>query len=416
MTTKKKKTTAPVVGYRPFAQAKAADLAGRLPVEHDWRLASSGVSVDAGPVRIRMEAAGTREERAAIAEAISRLPSLLAARERLDQEGPDGAGDGSANRPTHLLHVFLANDREHDARVAEMAQYAVDAALRGEGLGVGLEAITSEAVRARIVERAHADLAEQLREFVESLAEEAMGVLVAHRDWVSDLLNFAVGRVDWFDLAERWIRRKADAAALAIATAREGQEALRAERQAALEAGATLDDCVERGLTEGARPTFGKASVPASAISAAKGLNARSYVKALLAGGANADGGKYVGRIWDGEERIHFVGVDGSEVELDPRYDLANHSPSGLSWGYAGSGPAQASLAILAHRLGVAKRKKPAGIGDARSEAEVLYQAFKRRVLVGLDKSRGFELPVEEVDAYLRSLRAELQEREVRDA
>ena len=36
-------------------------------------------------------------------------------------------------------------------------------------------------------------------------------------------------------------------------------------------------------------------------------------------------------------------------AELDPRTDLANHSPSGLSWGYRGSGAAQTALAILAH-------------------------------------------------------------------
>jgi hypothetical protein len=33
---------------------------------------------------------------------------------------------------------------------------------------------------------------------------------------------------------------------------------------------------------------------------------------------------------------------------LNPRLDLWNHSPSGLNWGYNGSGPAQLSLALLA--------------------------------------------------------------------
>lgn len=35
-------------------------------------------------------------------------------------------------------------------------------------------------------------------------------------------------------------------------------------------------------------------------------------------------------------------------VELDPRFDLRNHSPTGFEWGYGGSGPAQLALAILA--------------------------------------------------------------------
>lgn len=33
---------------------------------------------------------------------------------------------------------------------------------------------------------------------------------------------------------------------------------------------------------------------------------------------------------------------------LSPRHDLRNHSPDGFAWGYAGSGPAQLALALLA--------------------------------------------------------------------
>lgn len=41
-----------------------------------------------------------------------------------------------------------------------------------------------------------------------------------------------------------------------------------------------------------------------------------------------------------------IVTVDGQP--LPPRLDLMNHSPDGFEWGYAGSGPAQLALAILA--------------------------------------------------------------------
>jgi hypothetical protein len=41
-----------------------------------------------------------------------------------------------------------------------------------------------------------------------------------------------------------------------------------------------------------------------------------------------------------------IVTVDGHR--LNPRFDLSNHSPTGFEWGYAGSGPAQLALAILA--------------------------------------------------------------------
>jgi hypothetical protein len=44
---------------------------------------------------------------------------------------------------------------------------------------------------------------------------------------------------------------------------------------------------------------------------------------------------------------------DGQKCQSLPlRLDLVNHSPSGFSWGYAGSGPAQLALALLADALG----------------------------------------------------------------
>lgn len=51
-----------------------------------------------------------------------------------------------------------------------------------------------------------------------------------------------------------------------------------------------------------------------------------------------------------GDDRIRAR--DPGVEELDPRTDLANHSPTGFSWGYGGSGPAQLALAILADSMG----------------------------------------------------------------
>lgn len=45
--------------------------------------------------------------------------------------------------------------------------------------------------------------------------------------------------------------------------------------------------------------------------------------------------------------------TEGKDVRaLDPRLDLANHSPTGFAWGYAGSGPAQLALALAADATG----------------------------------------------------------------
>ena len=65
--------------------------------------------------------------------------------------------------------------------------------------------------------------------------------------------------------------------------------------------------------------------------------------------------------------------LNGDDVHpLDPRLDLVNHSPTGLEWGYGGSGPAQLALALLCDALE----------DDAR--AQDLYQDFKYRWVAAL--------------------------------
>src|SRR6516225_7147325 len=80
--------------------------------------------------------------------------------------------------------------------------------------------------------------------------------------------------------------------------------------------------------------------------------------------------------------------VDGLPAgELPLRLDLWNHSPSGLEWSYAGSGPAQTALAILADATG----------NDRLAVA--LHQDFKFQ-FVGRFPDDGFALPAEEVQRW----------------
>ena len=69
-------------------------------------------------------------------------------------------------------------------------------------------------------------------------------------------------------------------------------------------------------------------------------------------------------------ERNRVVGPDGRR--LDPRTDLVNHSPTGLEWGYGGSGPAQLALALLADQYA-----DPVALDH--------YQDFKNDVVAPLD-------------------------------
>lgn len=73
--------------------------------------------------------------------------------------------------------------------------------------------------------------------------------------------------------------------------------------------------------------------------------------------------------------------------ELNPRLDLRNHSPTGLSWGYAGSGPAQCALAILADCVGDELALKH-------------YQRFKHEVVAGLGQE--FKLTEDQIRSWLK--------------
>jgi Family of unknown function (DUF6166) len=100
-----------------------------------------------------------------------------------------------------------------------------------------------------------------------------------------------------------------------------------------------------------------------------------------------------------GERELYEVIVEREgqqSYHLNPRLDLVNHSPIGVCWGYEGSGPAQCAVGILADYLGDDKR------------ALLLYQDFKREVIVRLDKDKGWELTdrqIEDALAYINARR-----------
>ncbi len=58
-----------------------------------------------------------------------------------------------------------------------------------------------------------------------------------------------------------------------------------------------------------------------------------------------------VGQILNGDERTVTVNGEKLDPEVGLRY--VNHSPTGFSWGYGGSGPNQLSFSILLHVLGL---------------------------------------------------------------
>lgn len=77
-------------------------------------------------------------------------------------------------------------------------------------------------------------------------------------------------------------------------------------------------------------------------------------------------------KTYRGHREGHATVVSVAGEPLDPRLDLWNHSPSGFEWGYAGSGPAQLALALLADCLG------------EDDKAVEWHQDFKAHVVAGL--------------------------------
>ncbi len=76
---------------------------------------------------------------------------------------------------------------------------------------------------------------------------------------------------------------------------------------------------------------------------------------------------------------------------LPLRLDLANHSPTGFEWGYAGSGPAQLALAILADVL------------DNAPLALSLHQKFKFEYIAKIprDDSGGWTIFAAEIREWV---------------
>lgn len=91
----------------------------------------------------------------------------------------------------------------------------------------------------------------------------------------------------------------------------------------------------------------------------------------------------YTGKTERFEERNVYV----NGQPLAPRLDLREHSPTGFDWGYAGSGPAQLALAILAEHAG-------------DEVALEQYCAFKQDMIAPIDADH-WVLTGEQIDRWM---------------
>ena len=93
-----------------------------------------------------------------------------------------------------------------------------------------------------------------------------------------------------------------------------------------------------------------------------------------------------------GEGGFITVLADGYALPLDPSLKLRNHSPTGFSHGYNGSGPAQLALALLLDALG-----DPA-------MALRNYQAFKEQIVAAWPQDQGWRITSEQVRRIVQRL------------
>src|SRR6202171_5784905 len=91
------------------------------------------------------------------------------------------------------------------------------------------------------------------------------------------------------------------------------------------------------------------------------------------------------------------VTVNGKPLNL--RHDIRNHSPTGFSWGYGGSGPAQLALALLADALG----------DDDR--AVRLHQAFKFKVVACWPEGERWWITADQIAAVVKAIKQEAGQR-----
>lgn len=135
-------------------------------------------------------------------------------------------------------------------------------------------------------------------------------------------------------------------------------------------------------------------------------------------------GAAFVGSLAPAGGHVVHVHEDGGSRPLE---HVVKHSPSGFSWGYRGSGPAELARCMLLHVLGdaavctvcggtatilegdgdpgheVAIRSTCWGCDGGYLLRPVVYQDFKEEVVAGLPADEPFRLPVALVAAWLGS-------------
>jgi len=108
---------------------------------------------------------------------------------------------------------------------------------------------------------------------------------------------------------------------------------------------------------------------------------------------------KYVGKRNPEDSFDLTITVENDKGMVTPLKQIVRHSPTGMEWGYGGSGPADTALSILVDFL--LRTKKDLTEKQAIKMVDRHYMDFKDKFIASADRE-GFELKDETIRQWLR--------------
>lgn len=94
-----------------------------------------------------------------------------------------------------------------------------------------------------------------------------------------------------------------------------------------------------------------------------------------------------------GKVEVIEIGPDGQPARSYPLKHVVHHSPTGIEWGYAGSGPADCAVSVLSDHLGP----------ECKNILPGLYQRFKDKFIAPMPFGGG-EITSDQISEWLNNL------------